>query len=102
MNVIDMTIEQVDAEIARRKGWPVIERGFGLPPIMPRASHDWRRAGELLEELVKVGRISVAENGDYVLSWRLPGNVGKRIQFRGMIDLICRAWLAWKVGEEEK
>jgi len=92
MNVAQMTCEQVDAEIARRKGWTIIERGFGLTPIMPRATQDWRRAGELLEEMWNdpllysyAGAAMLIEQDTTVLT-----------------EGIARAWLAWDDERKEQ
>jgi len=102
-----MTDEQVNEAIARIKGVGYgIEIINGRPMVatidigryaeLPRYTHDWRLAGELLEELgqstpVELTRLHNLDKWGFGITGNEPDVYGSTPQ-----RAICEAWLAWK------
>lgn len=96
------TDEQINEAIAKAKGWVYYkptktwgrrETADQIHGSLPDYTHDWRFAGELLEEMAEAG-LEASLCFDDTIGWFLKAKFGKPPQ-----RAICEAWLAWKDKE---
>jgi len=102
------TDERINEAIFKSKGWvklpypaypkwqrPTPEYTFSHFGAIPDYTHDWRLAGELLEEM----KCDVYFYKDHETDEELLA-LEKRVEWQpGLKRAICEAWLAWKGAE---
>ena len=101
MDVARLTSDEVNREIAKRRGADSrYDVGNGLVWDLSPDYLEWQHCGPLLEELA-------TRELDVAITWQWDRCevllVGRHIMEAGeqLRDAIRRAWLAWKVGEDE-